>query len=256
MALFLQEAVAAQDKGGMQSFTEAFASLIDLSEQQGVLVESLLTADYIIEQQSKNLSEGEALDKVKAFGKKAWASVKSFAQTVWAKVKEIARLVARKAKEWFAKIVSKFKGEEGTVSKAALIRAEKAPRILEKMLFLAEKGVVNGKAEGIKADYDKITGEMTALENEVKAASGDETIKKGVWEAHVKAIEGLSAQLEKAVSAQEAALGKLEGDENVQANIAAVRAGVSALQGTAAKITTFASTTMSAFRPKGEAAAA
>jgi len=146
MALFLSESVAAPEAVGTQSFAEAFAGLLDLSDKSGSLVEAIMMADYTMEKRCANLSEGETTDKIKAFAGKVWETLKSFAKTVWAKIKQIAAMITRKAKEYFAKAVAMFKGDKVKMSKGTFIKLTKTAPLLEKMIFIAEKGVFGDMA--------------------------------------------------------------------------------------------------------------
>jgi hypothetical protein len=246
MALFLSESVAAQEaKGGMQSFAEGFAALFELSEAQGALVEAILVADYTMEQRCKNLSEGETMDKIKGFATKVWESIKSMAKTAWAKIKEIASLIMRKAKEYASKAVAMFKGDKVKVSKSSMVALTEGPRVLEQMIFLAEKGVF-GNLESEKEKAAALSKQLGEIEAKSKAAEGVEEVAKSVALGYAKAAEDLGKKLDKAVDAQiqavNAAEAKAKGEnvDEIKANAAAFREALSVLKTAAAKSMEFA----------------
>lgn len=246
MALFLQESVVSNE-GGMQTLVEAFEALLEMTDAHALLTESTLIADYVLESTSKNLSEAEQEDGKKGFMKKTWEKIKAFAQTVWAKIKQIARLIARKAKEIFTKVLAKFKGEEGTVSKRNQVLMEGRPAILEKMLFLAEKGVTSSSAE----DYEKALAQVQADYAKLKdAAKGDERVpmKKSVFEGHVKAVEGLAKKVEAAINEQASALKKLEAEGSSESLTKASKM-LASLRQSANALTNHVSQMSSAWKP-------
>ena len=204
MALFLNEAYE-QHIGGTTSMTElheaAFA-LLELSQKQAALNEGILIADYIIEKQCRNLSEGETTDKIKDFGRKVWHNVKAFAKTVYAKIKEIIALVWRKLKEWGSKVLDMFSDEksEKSISKRRKYILEELPRLIEKLIYAAEKGmhISEGGAERTKELIDDIEKEIGELKTKANDMNGEEKVGKNWLKSVENSLDGLVKKLTKA----------------------------------------------------------
>ena len=262
MALFLSESFH-QHSAGYATPMEAIAGLMESQQEIADLTEMILVEDYKLEVESKNLSEGETMDKVKGFFTKVWEGIKQVAKKVWARVKDICRLVTRKIGEWFTKVFHAF-GEEGTVSKRSLYIAENAPRLVERAIRMLETGYLSagdltGQATNLGVDIAKFLS--------AAGSAGDEqtAVKKAVWEKYVKNLEGLAGKL---ISAVDKSAGEIDkaaaaassmaggaglGDQEkakMKEGIDAFRAKMKAAQSGAGELLKAANVTMAAFHAK------
>ena len=264
MALFLSESLEQHTSGiGYASPMDAIAGLMESQQEIADLTQLILVEDYMLEIESKNLSEGETMDKVKGFFSKVWEGVKQVAKKVWARVKDVCRLVTRKIGEWFTKVAHAF-GEEGTVAKRSLYIAENAPRLIERAIRLLETGYLSagdltGQATNLVVDIAKFVS--------AAGSAGDEQtpVKKAVWEKYVKNLEGLagklisavdksSGELDKAVAAAAGlagSAGMTDADKaKMKEGVDAFRAKMKAAQSGAGELLKAANVTMSAFHSK------
>jgi len=209
MALFLTEAAKAFESSTGSSFKsleEALFAQMDLQAEIHQFTESVMIAEYTLEMRSKNLSEGEAIDKAKAFAKKVWDGIKTLAAKVWARVKDTARLVARKISEYATKVFALF-GEAGEVSEVAMYEASNLPRVLEVAIRLCETGFKDSEdADKQIAAFEKMKKDL--LDKTPKDASKMVAVKKAVWEKLIKTITGLTSKLEAAAGKAEGAVAK------------------------------------------------
>ena len=212
MALFLNEAYeqhTGTGVGTMESFQEAAFALLDLANQQAALNEGILIADYILDRQCQNLSEGETTDKMKDFGRKVAHNIKAFALTVWAKIKEIVRLVWRKLKEWGSKVLDMIGGKEVEINKTQKYRLEEIPRIAEKMLNLVERGFSTGAAEGISEKVAEVKKEYETVRDASKGAE-KEKVGKNWLKSVASSVGDLAKKLDKAADKMKARSEELE----------------------------------------------
>ena len=236
MALFLQENISKKPEIGFANLQESAAALLDLSNRRALMVEALLTADYIVDQQTRNLSEGQALDKVKAFARKAWETVKSLAKTVWAVVKRVGRLVVRKIKELFLRAKDFLTGNQTKVPKAFVEGIHTGFKIADHILFLTEKGFLHQSAESITKEYNDLIAEMRSSASAMsdKNALAEVSVSKSWMDSAARDLIKLGETMEDAADKQDRYLAELESklanDPNVQGKIQAVRAGIEAIQ--------------------------
>jgi hypothetical protein len=111
MALFLSESVGYTKSISLE---EALIELHSIAMEGGVLTESLLRADFIIHEQSRNLSESEQEEKKMGFFAKAWEAIKAFCKKVWMVIKRICKAIWEKLKMYWNKIT----GNNGNIEKS------------------------------------------------------------------------------------------------------------------------------------------
>ena len=205
MALFLSEAASAfygSDSSSVQSFADAYREMLTLSEEYHTFNESVLVADYILEKQSVNLSEGEMFDKAKHFGKRVWEGLVQIGRKVWAKVKDIARFVMRKVSMWTTKVLSLF-GDSTKISKSLYYEMNEAPRLIERMIAFAETGWIT--ASGQAGSGAAFTKEIAEYHAAVAKQGSDQTdVKKAVLKKAADQIQALAKKLEEACTKQAA----------------------------------------------------
>jgi hypothetical protein len=118
MALFLSESVGYTKSISLE---EALIELHSIAMEGGVLTESLLRADFIIHEQSRNLSETDEattskevkVNKEMGFFAKAWEAIKAFCKKVWMVIKRICKAIWEKLKMYWNKIT----GNNGNITK-------------------------------------------------------------------------------------------------------------------------------------------
>lgn len=260
MALFLSEAVAGVEATQHETLFEAMATLLELSQEQAAMNEAVLTADYILEKQTQNLSEGETMDKIKSFAKRVWEGVKIIAAKVWAKIKDICRLVVRKLSIWFTKAASLF-GEEREIQKSQLYTYENLPRVLERIIAFAENGWMTAAGSATPlAPLAQLQRDIEAFKAAKSKATGTEKVKVAVAEKFAKQLEALSGKLTAACDKQAAAFTKMENEgkstDETKAAAQAGKAGVDALRRAAAELTAGVAAVPGASSGGGEAAEA
>ena len=234
MALFLSEAVNNYERKqvtrGSTDLTEATMMLLSISEQSASLTEAVMTAEFTLMRQCRNLSESETSNKMKDFGKKVWHNLKAFAKTVWAKIKEICRMVWRKLKEWGSQVLDMFSGKEMEIKKEDLHFLEESPRLIERMLFIIEKGInasedaadsFKEKADDIERDWKELMQEHEKQHKASFNSNKERDEKKGYmrvgknWLKSVtNTIKGHASKLEKFTDDAEKRIEAIEKIEN------------------------------------------
>lgn len=246
MALFLSEAANAfysTNSSSVQSFADAYREMLNLSEEFHTFNESVLVADYILEKQSANLSEGEMFDKAKHFGKRVWEGLLQIGRKVWAKVKDIARLVMRKISMWTTKVLNLF-GESTKISKSLYYEMNEAPRLIERIIAFAENGWITASGQaGSEAAFKKEIAEYHAAVS--KQGSETTEVKKAVLKKAADQIDALAKKLEEACTKQSAYFdekAKKEGATDEAKEVATqAKAAIASLQTAASEITGVAS---------------
>lgn len=226
MALFLQESQNQEAALSVNSLSEAFVALLEMSEEQGNLTEAMLTADYQIEkQQNAMLAEGkveDAKNAVVGFAKRAGNATKDFAVRVWNRIKDIARLVARKVSEYVARLKGVAAGVTCTAPANLSDHVNSILRAGEVQLREIQTGAAGEKGEPAK---------IVALKGESKEFG------LPVVSNLLASVAGLTKKLEDVATKMAGEAGRIEGSGGDATEVARLRAGATRGRAVAANIT-------------------
>lgn len=220
MALFLSESVGHTVE--LISIEEALVELHSIAMEGEVLTESLLRADFIIHEQSRELSEAAQVDKKMGFFAKAWEAIKAFCKKVWNVIKRVCKAVWEKLKM----VWNKISGNKGNVKKP-----KKAIEVARLKLALAEEmAVATERTYASKEDFDRAVQDIeTKYERKIADAAkltGTVEITKDELGKLFGEAEKVAKAVEKAADATDKEVAKVDGDVKAGKPEAQAQAGV------------------------------
>ena len=201
MALFLSESVGHTVE--LISIEEALVELHSIAMEGEVLTESLLRADFIIHEQSRELSEEVKVDKNMGFFAKAWEAIKAFARKVWETVKRVCKAIWAKIKAVYARVMGNkddLRKQPKSKLAVARLKAQQATELAllverkweSKEAYEKAKSAVETKFQRAIEDAGKLEGKEIITKEEFAKLFGE--VDKATKAAD-KAVDGLQQQV-------------------------------------------------------------
>lgn len=223
MALFLSESVGHTVE--LISIEEALVELHSIAMEGEVLTESLLRADFIIHEQSRELSEAAQIDKKMGFFAKAWEAIKAFCKKVWNVIKRVCKAVWEKLKV----VWNKISGNKGNTKKPK--KDIERARLLRAMA--EDLAVATERTYASKEDFDRAVQDIEIkykrkLDDAAKLTGSVEITKDELGKLFA-ATERVVKEVEKATDATDKEVAKVDADvkagkPEAQAQAAVVKA--------------------------------